>query len=205
MVERDLMPRDIVNPAVLKAMAAVPRERFMPVYLQEFAYQDRAFPIGHGQTISQPYIVALMTQSLGLERPGRVLEIGTGSGYQAAVLAELGHEVYTIERIPVLGLRASLALENAGYLHVRLQVGDGSRGWPAHAPFDGILVAAAPKSLPKMLLRQLRIGGRLVIPYGPEGKQVLHAISRRGDNQFRDEKITRVAFVPLIRQEDGST
>ena len=168
MVEEQIVARGVHDPLVIAAMTKVPRERFVPRGLAYLAYEDSPLPIGSGQTISQPYIVALMTASLGLKRHGKILEIGTGSGYQAAVLAEIVDTVYTIEILPELAGRARAILDTLGFRNVHVRVGDGFFGWPAHAPFDGIIVTAAAPRVPEPLIEQLAIGGRVVIPVGEE-------------------------------------
>jgi protein-L-isoaspartate(D-aspartate) O-methyltransferase len=201
MVERQLKGRDITDPRVLAAMAKVLRHRFVGPRFAGAAYDDRPLPIGEGQTISQPYIVALMTQLLRPRGPERVLEVGTGSGYQAAVLAELVREVYTIEILPGLAATARARLDALGYANVRTRVGDGYLGWPEAAPFDGILVTAAPDHVPEPLVAQLKEGGRLVIPVGPEGGiQRLQVIEKLA-GQVTRTTIIEVAFVPLIREK----
>lgn len=199
MLERDLKGRDITDARVLAAMAAVPRHHFVPPELETQAYDDMPLPIGHGATISQPYIVALMTQA-ALIRPGqRVLEVGTGSGYQAAILAQLTDQVYTIELVPALAQAAAERLARLGYSQVTVQTGDGYQGWPEHAPFDAILVTAAAPEVPAALKEQLKDGGRLVIPVGPIfGPQYLLRLTKEG-NTFKEEVITPVAFVPLVK------
>src|SRR5262249_22819664 len=164
MVAQQIAARGIKDPLVLAAMKEVPRHRFMPEALRTQAYADSALPIGRGQTISQPYIVALMTELIQPKRGMKVLEIGTGSGYQAAVLAQCGAEVDTIEIIPELGRRAERTLRDLGYSRVRVRIGDGYHGWPEHAPFDAVILTAAPDQVPQPLLDQLRNGGRLVAP-----------------------------------------
>ena len=171
--------REIKDEHVLKALAAVPRHRFVPKPQQNEAYGNYPLPIGQGQTISQPFIVAYMTQALKLAGKEKVLEIGTGSGYQAAVLAELGAEVYSMEILPELSRKAGAVLSDLGYSHVRLQVGDGFGGWAEHAPYDGILVTAAALAVPPPLVAQLKENGRLVIPIGPEGDQVLYTYQKK--------------------------
>ncbi len=199
MVDRDLKGRDITDAQVLAAMAAVERHRFVPVELESQAYDDTPLPIGHGATISQPYIVALMTQA-ALIRPGqRVLEVGTGSGYQAAILAQLTDQVYTIELVPELAQAAADRLARLGYSQVTVKTGDGYQGWPEHAPFDAILVTAAAPEVPPALKEQLKDGGRLVIPVGPMlGPQYLLRLTKQGPT-FKEEVITPVAFVPLVK------
>lgn len=193
----ELREQGIADERVLDALARVPREVFLPPEEMADAYANQALPIGAGQTISQPYIVAVMTQALGLTGEERVLEIGTGSGYQAAVLALLAREVYTIERIAQLAQRARAALERLGISNLHYRVGDGTEGWPEEAPFDGILVtAAAPEVIPE-LLAQLTDGGRLVMPVGDEDRQVLRVYQRAGGRVTRS-KLCDCRFVPLI-------
>ena len=198
MVERQLAGRGIDDARVLEAMRKVPRHRFVPEELAGQAYWDQPLPIGHDQTISQPYIVALMTQ-LARPQPGdRVLEIGTGSGYQAAVLAELASEVYSIEIVTPLAKRAALLLRRLGYSNFAVRSGDGYAGWPELAPFDAIVVTAAPERVPAPLLEQLRPGGRMVIPVGPiHAVQELRVIEKRADGSLRERAVTPVRFVPL--------
>lgn len=189
-----------LDASVLEAMRRVPRHAFVPADLRELAYDDRPLPIGHGQTISEPYIVALMTDLLRLAPRGRVLEIGTGSGYQAAVLAELGHQVYTIEIVPDLAEQAVKRLSDLGYDAVHLRDGDGYLGWPEAAPFDAIVVTAATPQIPPPLLEQLKPGGRMVIPIGAAFLvQQLMLIEKLSDGTVRTEALLPVAFVPLTR------
>lgn len=195
MVRTQLERRDIRDPAVLAAMRRVPRHLFVPVAERHAAYTDWPLSIGHGQTISQPYIVGLMTQLAAPRRGERVLEIGTGSGYQAAVLAELGAEVYTIEIVRPLGERARALLTELGYENIHARIGDGYRGWPERAPFDAILLTAAPPRIPQPLLDQLAVGGRLVAPVG-RGVQDLVVVTR-DENGYRRRTITPVLFVPM--------
>ncbi len=197
MVEEQLSARDIVDPRVLQAMRDVPRHRFIPDDVRHLAYADCPLPIGQRQTISQPYIVALMVQLLELTGEERVLEVGTGSGYQAAVLARLARQVYTIERIPELAQRARETLCTLGVTNVTVLEGDGTQGLPQHAPFDAITVAAAAPRVPEPLQQQLLDGGRLVVPVGSREGQVLERWTRRGED-FRVERIAPVAFVPLV-------
>jgi protein-L-isoaspartate(D-aspartate) O-methyltransferase len=198
MVERQLVARDIVDPRVLAAMLAAPRHRFMPESMADLAYVDGAQPIGHEVTISQPYIVALMSQLADIQPGESVLEIGTGSGYQAAVLAELGAKVYTIERIEALAVRAEGILRALGYADVQVRHGDGYLGWPEHAPFDAILLTAAPPKLPDALTDQLAIGGKLVAPVGRDfGWQQLIVIER-SEAGLQREAVLDVAFVPML-------
>ena len=198
MVQRDLRGRDITDPLVLAAMGTVPRHAFVPPHLIRQAYDDTPLPIGHGATISQPYIVALMTQAAEV-RPGqRVLEVGTGSGYQAAILATITDQVYSIELVPELAQAAAARLARLGYQQVKVATGDGYQGWPEHAPYDAILVTAAAPQVPPALQEQLKEGGRLIIPVGPAfGPQYLLRLTKEGTS-FRQEVITSVAFVPLV-------
>jgi protein-L-isoaspartate(D-aspartate) O-methyltransferase len=196
MVDEQLRGRDIHSPRVLEAMRAVPRHLFVPEAMRERAYDDSPLPIGLGQTISQPYIVAFMTQALDVQPGHRVLEIGTGSGYQAAVLAELTDEVYSIEVVPELAERARTTLAELGYDRVRLRVGNGYLGWPEHAPFDRIIVTAAPPEVPPALVAQLKIGGLMAIPVG-EGEQELR-ILRRTPTGLETLQTLPVRFVPMI-------
>ncbi len=193
-----LREQGIANLAVLDRIRNVPRHIFVDEALGSRAYEDTALPIGYGQTISQPYIVARMTEALLEAGPAdNVLEVGTGCGYQTAVLAPLVARLYTIERIePLLG-RARERLKELGIRNVRVRHGDGTLGWKAHAPFDGILVAAAPLTVPEALVKQLRVGGRLVVPVGPEGEQELVRFTRREQGVQR-ESLGAVAFVPLL-------
>ena len=195
MVARQLAARDIRDERVLEAFRRVPRHRFVPPEIRASAYVDHPMPIGSGQTISQPYMVALMTQCLELEGAERVLEIGTGSGYQAAILAELAREVYSIERQESLAARASAVLD--GYPNIHITVGDGTEGWPEHAPYDGIIVTAGAPDAPPPLLDQLADGGRLVIPVGGSFSQTLLVYTRRGAI-FDDRAVCGCVFVPLI-------
>jgi len=198
MVERQLRRRGIYDERVLQAMAEVPRERFVPEDQRRRAYRDGALRIGEGQTISQPWIVACMAQLLELRGDETVLEVGTGSGYGAAVLSRLCAEVVTIERFESLAAGARASLAEIGYDNVEVRVGDGARGAPDRAPFDGILVAAAPHAVPPTLLEQLAPGGRMIVPLGPEGRQELMRITRKEAGYHR-ERLGAVAFVPLIQ------
>jgi len=197
MVERQLAARDIRDRRVLAAMGAVPRHRFVHGALRAAAYDDEPLPIGHGQTISQPYIVALMTQLLAPESGERVLEIGTGCGYQTAVLAWLAAEVCTMEIVPVLARGAQATLGELGVGNVAYRVGDGRRGWPERAPFAGIIVTAAPGALEPAWLEQLAEGGRIVVPVGDRHEQWLHRYTKRG-SEVRDDVVIPVRFVPLV-------
>ncbi len=197
MVVQQLRGRDIRDPRVLEAMEKVPRHLFVSPSLVSQAYSDQPLPIGEGQTISQPYIVALMTQLLELRGSERVLEVGTGSGYQAAVLAEVGAEVYTIEIRPDLAASAARRLRAQGYGRVRVRAGDGYQGWPSAAPFDAILVTAGATRIPRSLIRQLKEGGRLVIPVGTQpGFQEL-VVGRKEGGSLATRSVAPVRFVPL--------
>lgn len=199
MVIKTIRNRGITDEDVLHAMDSVPRHLFVPEDQQDAAYGDYPLPIGFGQTISQPYIVAMMTELLELEEGDKVLEVGTGSGYQAAVLAELpGVEVYTVEIIPELAERAEETLESLGYTGVHCKQGDGYYGWPEHAPFDGIIVTAAPDHVPQPLREQLAVGGRMVIPIGPRGGyQTLWRFVKQPDGELKAYNEGGVAFVPF--------
>lgn len=200
---RDALVRDTIerrgvqDPEVLRALRAVPRHRFVPDDLQHEAYRDWPLPIGQGQTISQPYVVALMAELARVGPGSRVLDVGTGSGYQAAVLAEIGADVWSIERLPELCARAGERLAELGY-RVRLRTGDGKLGWPEEAPFDAILVAAAAVEVPPALLEQLAPGGRLVIPVGDADRQELLLLERTEWGGVRRRSVTEVLFVPLV-------
>lgn len=199
MVERQIRRRGIGEPRVLDAMANVPRHRFVSAQHRHLSYADSALPIASGQTISQPYMVAAMTEALDLPPDSRVLEVGTGSGYQTAVLAELAAEVFTIERVSALAASARSILDRLGYKNIRFRVGDGSRGWPEHAPFRGILVTAAAAVVPERLLEQLEDKGCLVVPVGGDSDQDLYCIKRFG-RDYERRFITRCRFVPLVEE-----
>lgn len=196
MVAEQLRARHIQDERVLTACASVPRHLFVPPEYQEWAYADTPLNIGHGQTISQPYMVAVMTEALALRGPERVLEIGAGSGYQAAILARLAAEVHTVEIIPALAEQAQRNLTQAGITNVTVHVGDGSAGWPAYAPYGGIVVAAAAPAMPDALLHQLAEGGRLVIPVGERRQQTVHVWRRLGQ-RFHQRALIPALFVPL--------
>jgi protein-L-isoaspartate(D-aspartate) O-methyltransferase len=206
-VERDAMvstqieARGITDSLVLQAMRDVPRELFVPASMVDCAYEDRPLPIGVGQTISQPYIVAAMIAAAGLRPGARVLEVGTGSGYGAAVLSRIAAEVYTIERLGSLATSARARLARMGYANVHVQEGDGSLGWPAHAPYDAILVAASGPRAPRTLRQQLAVGGRLVMPVGSALAQRLVRVTRTGADAYEYETLDSVTFVPLIGAE----
>jgi protein-L-isoaspartate(D-aspartate) O-methyltransferase len=199
MVAQQLKARDITDPRVLEAMSKVPRERFVPEDLRSLAYEDHPLPIGMGQTISQPYIVALMTQWAEIKPGDKVLEVGTGSGYQAAVLAELTDRVLTIELLPELAEAARIRLRDLGYGWVQVKSGDGYKGWPEEAPFDAILVTATAPKVPRALKEQLNEGGRLVIPVGePQSIQEL-LLLRKVRGNLKEEQRVPVRFVPLVK------
>jgi protein-L-isoaspartate(D-aspartate) O-methyltransferase len=197
MVSDQLVARGIRDKLVLDAMKKVPRHKFMPENLEASAYEDNALPIGEGQTISQPYMVAIMTEKLGLKGGEKILEIGTGSGYQAAVLAEIAKKVYTIEYVPSLAEKAKKKFDDLGYKNIEVIAGDGTLGLPEKAPFDGIIVTAGAPSIPKTLTDQLADGGRLVIPVGERFMQVLTIVTKRGGKLDIEESINCV-FVPLV-------
>lgn len=201
MVEKQLRPRGIDDARVLRVMAKVPREKFVAKEVAASAYEDRPLPIGFGQTISQPFIVAFMTQALKPKPTDRVLEIGTGSGYQAAVLGELVAEVYTIEIVRPLAQRAATVLNALGYKNVLVKAGDGYKGWAEHAPFEAIIVTAAPDHVPQPLVEQLKDGGRMVIPVGKTYAQELKVLEKRG-GVMKETAVIRVKFVPLTRDPD---
>jgi len=202
MVQRQIAGRGVRSEKVLDAMRKVPRERFLPNGQAAWAYDDAPLPIGDGQTISQPYIVAYMTEALLLEGGEKVLEIGTGSGYAAAVLAEIAADVYTIERIDGLAIMARIVLDKLGYQNVHVRQGDGTLGWPEHAPFDAIVVTAGGPDVPDPLKRQLKIGGRLVMPIGKTTWfQELVRVTRITEADFDTEYLVPVRFVPLIGEE----
>jgi protein-L-isoaspartate(D-aspartate) O-methyltransferase len=198
MVEEQLKARgrDITNQRVLEAMGTVPRHEFVPEKLRYAAYRDHPLDIGHGQTISQPYIVAFMTQQLAPKATDRVMEIGTGSGYQAAVLSPLVQEVYTIEIVEPLARRAEGDLKRLGYKNVKVKSGDGYQGWPEAAPFDAIIVTCAPENVPQPLVDQLKEGGRMIIPVGPDGRQDLYLLEKKG-GKVQQRAVLPVRFVPM--------
>ena len=199
MVDEQLRDRGIRDPRVLEAMARVPRHLFVPEDSQGAAYGDHPLPIGFGQTISQPYIVAFMTEALDVQPDDVVLEIGTGSGYQAAILGELAGEVYTIEILPELAKRAEAALAGLGYRNVHVRTGDGYQGWPAHAPYSKIILTAAPESVPEALVQQLAVGGTMILPVGPvQGDQELRILNKTQDGVVSQRSLP-VRFVPMVR------
>ena len=197
MISKQLLDRGLSDPRMLSAMNRVPREAFMSAEDRDLAYADRALPIACGQTISQPYIVGLMTEALQLKGDERVLEIGTGSGYQAAVLGELAQSVISVERHPALARQAASVLRESGYRNVRVVEGDGMQGWPSEAPFDRIIVTAATNVTPPALWQQLKEGGLMVIPLGEAGSQMLEQIRKR-NGQPVVEHLCECRFVPLL-------
>ncbi len=201
MVKNQIEMRGIKDKRVLRAMMRVPRHLFVPEEYRKRAYEDHPLPIGEGQTISQPYIVALMTSLLELKGDEKVLEIGTGSGYQAAILAELAGEVYSVERIPSLAIKAAETLEKLGYKNVHIKVGDGTLGWEENAPYDAIIVTAAAPKVPSSLIKQLKVGGRLVIPIGERFIQSLHRYIKGKDGNLKGEDFGGCVFVPLKGKE----
>jgi protein-L-isoaspartate(D-aspartate) O-methyltransferase len=198
MVEEQIAERGVRDPRVLAAVAAVPRHMFVPEGQWHHAYEDHPLPIGDGQTISQPYIVAAMTEALELESGSKVLELGTGSGYQTAILASIAKMVYTVEIIKDLSLRASLILRRLDIRNVRFRVGDGHLGWPEFAPYDRIMVTAAAETTPYPLVGQMVDGGKMVVPVGPAGSQVLTFLVKRGKKTVQ-RHLMGVAFVPFVR------
>lgn len=198
MVEEQIVARGVTDARVIEAMLKVPRHKFVPSGMESQAYSDNPMPIGEGQTISQPYMVAMMSEALQLQGDEAVLEIGTGSGYQAAVLAVLAERVFSLERIPELARRARKVLDAAGFSKVNIRLTDGTFGWEEMAPFDAILVTAGAPDIPRSYRDQLAVGGRLVIPVGDRFSQVLKRVTRRGDNDFREETLLGCRFVPLV-------
>ena len=196
MVASQIADRGVRDPRVLEAMRKVPRHLFVPAGFRAKAYQDSALPIGHGQTISQPYMVATMTEAARILSTDRVLEIGTGSGYQAAVLACVSLEVYTIEILEPLGRKAKSLLESLKYENIRFRIGDGYHGWPEQAPFDAIIVTAAPIHIPQPLVDQLRVGGRLILPLGGKGQRLVRMT--KTSKGLKREILLPVRFVPMV-------
>ena len=200
MVEQQLIPRGISNERVLEAFRTVERHVFIPAELQDSAYEDHPLPIGEGQTISQPYMVALMTQCLDLKGDEKILEIGTGSGYQAAILAGIVKEVYSVERVELLAKRAESALKKLGYNNVKIKVGDGTLGWREYAPYDGIIVTAAAPKIPDTYTEQLNMGGKLVIPTGTRFSQILTVAEKKTDG-IQAREVCGCVFVPLLGKD----
>lgn len=199
MVHQQLMSRGITDARVLAAMSKVPREQFVPAELRRDSYEDAPVPIGNDQTISQPYIVAFMTEQLRLTSNDRVLEIGTGSGYQAAVLAEMVAEVYSIEIIAALAKTAEANLVRLGYRNIHVKISDGYKGWPDAAPFDAIIVTCAPDKVPQPLVNQLKDGGRMIIPVGERFAQQLFLLEKK-NGQLKQSATLSVRFVPMVRE-----
>jgi protein-L-isoaspartate(D-aspartate) O-methyltransferase len=201
MIETQLLPRGIKDPRVIAAMRKVPRHLFLDEALWPEAYEDHPVPIGEKQTISQPFIVAIMTEALKLSGTEKILEIGTGSGYQAAVLAELAEQVYSMERLPSIAKRARRILDELKYANIVITIGDGTLGWKEHSPYDGIIVTAASPYPPKTLLEQLKVGGRLIIPIGDEFTQDLTLYIRDSDKDYSKESYGGCRFVKLIGEQ----
>lgn len=200
MVEEQLIPRGISDARVLDAFRKVPRDKFVPEDYKDSAYNDYPLPIGNGQTISQPYIVALMTECLNPKEDDKILEIGTGSGYQMAILAEIAKEVYSVERFEELADRSGKVLDFLGYKNYKIKVGDGTLGWEEHSPYDGILVTAAAPRIPGSLTQQLKDGGRLVIPIGGPFGQALTIVEKKGAS-IKTKEVCGCVFVPLVGKE----
>jgi protein-L-isoaspartate(D-aspartate) O-methyltransferase len=202
MVQHQIVARGVRDPDVIKAMLKVPRHSFVPMARRAYSYEDYPLPIGEGQTISQPYIVAYMTEALDLRPGDRVLEVGTGSGYQAAILAELVKEVYTIEIVEKLGKRARQTLDRLGYTNIHVRIGDGYKGWPDKSPFDAVIVTCAPEKVPRALIEQLNEGGRMIIPVGRSGgvQKLVKAVKKGG--RLKTEDVMYVRFVPMVKGKD---
>jgi len=196
MVEQQIAARGITDPATLEAMRRVPRHEFLPLRLRHEAYMDYPLPIGHGQTISQPYIVAFMTEAIRPQPGQKILEIGAGSGYQAAILADMGVDVYTVEIVEPLAEMARQTLERLGYDNAKVRHADGFQGWPEHAPFDAIMVTCAPDKIPPPLIEQLRDGGKMIIPVGGGMNQELLLLEKKGD-RIEQQSVLPVRFVPM--------
>lgn len=202
MIDRHIVHRGVRSEVVLAAMRNVAREAFLPEELREFAYEDAPLPIAKGQTISQPYIVAMMTEALGLRGGEKVLEIGTGSGYAAAILSRIAKDVYTVERIGQLAEKSAALLTRLGYNNVHVLHADGTHGWPEHAPYDAIVVAAGGPYVPESLKAQFKVGGRLVIPVGADRRvQELLRVTRVAEDEYTSEELADVRFVPLLGAE----
>jgi protein-L-isoaspartate(D-aspartate) O-methyltransferase len=203
MIEEHIRGRGITDRTVLEALSRVPRRVFVPDAYKEHACEDTALPLDYDQSISQPYIVAFMTEQLKVKPTHRILEIGTGSGYQTAVLAHLAQEVYTVERIPQLGERAKRVLNLLGYDNIHYRIGNGYDGWPEYAPYDGILVTAAPRHIPPALMEQLSIDGRLVIPVGSQDDQTIWTVVKTAQG-WETTRTIRVRFVPMVPDPDAA-
>ncbi|MDG5800071.1 protein-L-isoaspartate(D-aspartate) O-methyltransferase [Marinilabiliaceae bacterium ANBcel2] len=201
MVEQQIESRGIESQKVLNAMKAVPRHKFVPFDMERFAYLDRPLPIGFDQTISQPYIVAFMSEQINPKPGMKVLEIGTGSGYQAAILAEIGCEVYTIELIPELAQSAEKVIKELNYDNVKVMAGNGYLGWPEHSPFDAIVVTAAPEEIPPKLVEQLAEGGIMIVPVGPVNSLQYLKLLEKKDGKIKTDKLMPVRFVPMIDRD----
>lgn len=197
MVEQQIRQRGVTDEKVLNAMKKVKRHEFVLPELKHLAYNDHPLPIGQGQTISQPFIVAFMTEALSLEPHEKVLEIGTGSGYQAAVLGELVKEVYTIEIVPELARQSKERLQKLGYQNVTVKEGDGYKGWPEHAPFDAVIITAAPPSIPEALVEQLKVGGRMIVPVGTYYQELI--LLKKNKDGLQKETLIPVRFVPMVK------
>jgi len=202
MISEHLIPRGITDKATLNAMASVPREAFVPQVQKPFAYEDRPLPIGDGQTISQPYMVAFMTQALKLKKTDRVLEIGTGSGYQAAILSRIVDTVYTVEIIPTLAKKAEIHFKNLNIGNIKIRIGDGYFGWKEYAPFDAIMVTAGAESIPPVLVDQLAEEGVMIIPVGPHRgvRQLIRLTKKKG--KIKTRSLMDVRFVPFVREQE---
>ncbi len=201
MIKEQIAPRGMIDAPVLAAMAKVPRQEFVPEALREDSYGDHPLPIGYGQTISQPFVVAFMTEQIRPKQTDRVLEIGTGSGYQAAILAELVAEVYSIEIIEPLATQAAETLQRLGYKNVHITAGDGYKGWPEHAPFDAIIVTCAPDRIPNPLTEQLKEGGRMIVPVGSGFDQELYLLEKK-NGELRHTAVLPVRFVPMTGEAE---
>ncbi|MCH2170856.1 protein-L-isoaspartate(D-aspartate) O-methyltransferase [Myxococcota bacterium] len=201
MIEEQIEQRGVDSPRLIEALGKVPRHELVPAHQRHHAYEDRPLSIGHGQTISQPYIVAFMTDQLELDGSERVLEIGTGSGYQTAVLAELAHRVFSIEIVEPLANRARADLARLGYQNIQLRHGDGYRGWPEEAPFDAIIVTAAPDHVPPALIEQLAVDGRMILPVGRQAQEL--RLVRKTDHGIETDRILPVRFVPMTGEARG--
>ncbi len=202
MVETQIVDRGVSDPDVIRAMKRVPRHLFVPERYRASSYADHPLPIGEGQTISQPYIVAFMTEAMKLKPGEKVLEIGTGSGYQAAVLAEMVKEVYSIEIVESLGKRAGRTLAELGYTNVQIKIGDGYKGWPEKAPFDAVIVTCAPEQIPRTLVEQLKEGGRMIIPVGRAGAVQKLVRGVKAGGRLKTEEVMLVRFVPMVADDE---